>query len=147
MLISLLLSIISQDVYIVDRVETIEYNHFFDGEGKHVFDQLDFWDSDPKIIAWRLKKNNSMVVKRNYLTEEYEVIWVDGETSRRVIAKTYKETWKQIDPELEDRVKHPKERRIELSSRPDYEAAKLKEIHEKFFGRSDSTDRLAKRRR
>src|SRR5687768_7814220 len=39
----------------VDQVEVIEYNHFYDEHGRHVFDQLLFYDWSPRDNRYQIR--------------------------------------------------------------------------------------------
>lgn len=102
-----------------DRVDLIEVNHFFDDCGKHVFDQIIFYDwsaqySRYNVRAWRLLKRPAQVPHRDWSNREYVAIWHDGSVLRKVEATTIRESWTQYDPELIERAYLPKEQRREL---------------------------------
>lgn len=101
-----------------DRVDVIEVNHFYDEEGRLVFDQIIFWEWCPvtkrhQVVAWRLLKKYSAWPERR--GREWQSMWIDGELLRRVIAPSIRETWTQYDPELEERKLLRKEHRRELT--------------------------------
>lgn len=102
-----------------DRVDLIEVNHFFDEHGKHVFDQVIFYDWSPQfsrynVLAWRLLKDVAQVPYREGSRQDYVAIWHDGAVLRKVQAETVRESWTQYDPELVERAYLPKEQRREL---------------------------------
>ncbi len=104
----------------VDQVEVIEYNHFYDEQGRHVFDQLIFYDWSPRenryqIRDWRLIKTVSQAPYHDANRGFYVATWHDGLTLRQVRAASVRETWTQYDPELIERAVLPKEQRRELS--------------------------------
>lgn len=104
----------------VDQVEVIEYNHFYDEQGRHVFDQLIFYDWSPRenryqIRDWRLIKTVSQSPYYDVNRGLYLATWHDGLTLRQVRAAAIRETWTQYDPELLERSVLPKEQRRELS--------------------------------
>lgn len=104
-----------------DQVDVVEVNHYYDDEGEHVFDQLIFrdWDYEAnrfQVRAWRLLKSPSQLPARNFQTGTYDVLWHDGDTTRRVEAKVFRESWTQHDPEMRERSFLPKEQRMELYS-------------------------------
>lgn len=103
----------------VERVDLVELNHFFDDQGRHVFDQVIFydWSSEDnryQVRAWRLIKSASQNPRRDWETDNYVATWQDGSILRKVLAKNMKETWTQHDPELTEREHLPKEMRREL---------------------------------
>lgn len=113
------LTLLPSDDVVVDSVDMIEVNHFHDDEGGHVFDQLIFrdWDAQAnrfQVRAWRLLKFTGQWPTHNWLTGRYEIIWHDGEITRRVEAKAMRETWTQHDPEMRERDYLPKEKRRRL---------------------------------
>ena len=66
-----------------DEVDLIEINHFYDGKGNPVFDQIIFYDWSPtqcrfNVRAWRLLKKPGQVPQRNWKTGKYEAVWHDG---------------------------------------------------------------------
>jgi hypothetical protein len=102
-----------------DRVDLIEVNHFYDAQGKHVFDQLIFYDWSPSqvrynVLAWRLYKHPTQIPQRSWRQRDYVARWMDGMVLREVRAETIRESWTQYDPELVERAYLPKEQRREL---------------------------------
>ncbi len=103
-----------------DRVELMEVNHFYDEHGKHVFDQVIFYDWCEKdcryhVRAWRLLKKQAQLPARNWKHGDYVAVWQDGDLLRRVRAKSVRESWTQHDPELAEREFLPKEKRRDLA--------------------------------
>lgn len=106
-----------------ESVDLIETNHFYDEQGRLVFDQTIFYDWDRsadryQVRAWRLVKHPSQLPQRDWRTGRYVATWIDSkdgsECLRRVESEAIKETWSQHDPELAEREYLPKERRREL---------------------------------
>lgn len=102
-----------------DEVDLVEINHFYDENGRHVFDQLIFYDwsaeeSRFQVRAWRLLKTPSQIPQRNWKRGEFESVWHDGEVLRKIHAASFRETWTQYDPELVERAALPREQRREL---------------------------------
>lgn len=97
--------------FVVDEVELVEWNHYYDGQGRHVFEQLIFWDWNGKkgkheIVDWRMYKHHGMIPIKDERDGMYKVIWHDaahGGGWRRVNAKYFRKTFTQYDPELEER--------------------------------------------
>ena len=111
-----------------EQVDLIEVNHFYDDQGRHVFDQVIFYDWDDNhsrhmVRAWRLVKNPSQLPQRNWKDDTYSALWFDNDVLRRVQAKSMRESWTQYDPELVEREYLPKEKRKDL--RPTKIARKL----------------------
>jgi hypothetical protein len=104
-----------------ERVDLMEVNHFYDEQGRLVFDQVIFYDWSPDhsrymVRAWRLVKNPSQLPERDWRDGGYLAVWQDGEILRRVRAQSMRESWTQYDPELAEREYLPKEKRKELRS-------------------------------
>ena len=89
------------------RVDLIELNHYYDCQGKHQFDQVIFYEWSPDfrrfhVIAWSLVEGDLKRLPRRLpgsgLTS---VTWFDRDAKvhREVLAKLYRETWSQSDPE------------------------------------------------
>lgn len=102
-----------------DEVDLIEVNHYYDEYGKHVFDQLIFYDWSSQesrfhVRAWRLIKHDSQVPHRDWVKDEFVTTWKDGDLLRTVRAEMLRETWTQYDPELLERAALPKSQRREL---------------------------------
>lgn len=117
---TMLLSVIPLDLPIVDQVDVIETNHFYDDQARHVFDQLVFYewsrrDSRYQICDWRLIKSPTQVPQKDEKRNLYTVTWHDGQVLRQVRAISVRETWTQFDPELIERQFLPKEWRKELT--------------------------------
>lgn len=103
-----------------DRVDLIEVNHFYDEHGKHVFDQIIFYDWCSKdcrhhVRAWRLLKKPAQLPFRNWSQGDYVAVWHEGDVLRRVRAASIRESWTQYDPELVEREFLPKEKRRDLT--------------------------------
>jgi hypothetical protein len=102
-----------------EKVDLMEVNHFYDEQGRLVFDQVIFYDWSPldsryMVRAWRLVKNPTQLPERDWRDGGYLAVWQDGEIVRRVQAASMRESWTQYDPELVEREFLPKERRKEL---------------------------------
>jgi hypothetical protein len=108
-----------------ETVDLIEVNHFYDEQGRLVFDQVIFYDwsegdSRYMVRAWRLVKSPTQLPQRDWKSGGYVALWQDcgqgGEVLRRVHSQSIRETWTQHDPELVEREYLPKERRKELQN-------------------------------
>jgi len=100
-----------------ETIDVIEVNHFYDDSGKHVFDQIIFWEyrrADGAVTthdcalgrvvqACRFIKCYSQMPQRDYGRGCTTTIWHDGDTLRRVRAACWFETWTQFDPEVANR--------------------------------------------
>ena len=121
-----LLSLTSQPALgeaVVEQVDLIEVNAFYDETGRPVFDQIIFydWDWDAgryQVLAWRLIKKADQYPQRNWGGGGYVAIWFDGDTLRKVKSYAVSHTFTQTDPELTARDSLPKEQRRELKSGP-----------------------------
>ena len=105
-----------------DEVDLVEVNHFYDEQGRHVLDQTIFYEWCPlqsrfNIRAWRLIKSPNQLPQRDWKRDEFVTKWRDGDTLRTVVAKSFRESWTQYDPELVEQQFLPKEHRKELCRR------------------------------
>lgn len=115
----LALSAPGPELVLHDECDVIELNHFYDDQGRQVFDQVIFFTWDGRrhqVLDWRLVKQPSHLPHRNWsaVGEQWQCLWVDerdGNRLRRVVARSCRETWTQFDPELVERESLPKERR------------------------------------
>lgn len=125
----LLLSVVPQPGgALVDRVDLIELNHYYDEQGRHVFDQLIFYDWSGRhsrfmVRDWRLVKSIRQLPSRDFPSGGWVAVWQDGDVLRRVWANSYRETLTQYDPELEEREYLHKDDRRKLSPAPRVVAA------------------------
>lgn len=114
------------------RIDLIELNHFLDDTGRHVFDQLVFyeWNAEQaayRVIAWRMVKRNSQLPQRTWRPHGYKCVWQDEGVMREIWAPAFRETWSQSDPERENRKKFSENRRPELALPSRIQAAKMRE--------------------
>jgi hypothetical protein len=96
-----------------ERVDLIELNHFYDDLGRHVYDQLIFyeWAPDAKhflVRAWCLvdeKQAGTVKPWRSWPSREWNVRYHDRENRvlRKITSKQFRETWTQVDPERANR--------------------------------------------
>jgi hypothetical protein len=86
------------------RVDLVEVNHYYDEDGRKLLDQAIFFDwceatNRYQVREWRLLRT----------TEEFPRLAPNGTYATRVgrdsivVAKRYRETWSQYDPELIER--------------------------------------------
>jgi hypothetical protein len=106
---------------VVDAVDMVEVNHFYDDHGELVFDQLIFYDwceraNRFQVRAWRLLKATAQRPQRNWNGGGFVIVWHDGDLLRRVEAQVFRETWTQHDPEMDERSILAKEKRRELTA-------------------------------
>ena len=118
-------SLIIAAVCIVPRCDTpaescdlIEVNHFFGHQGELIFSQAIFWDwkhDRYEVRAWRLVKVPGQLPARDWQHGGYVTAWKD-EGLRRVRASEVRETWTQVDVEMEQRQVLPAEKRRGLKA-------------------------------
>lgn len=106
-----------------ERVDLIEVNHYYDENGKHILDQVLFYEWDDRearyqVRAWRLLKVPSQFPRPCANGQGYETTWREGKDARVVQAPKFRETWTQYDPELLERRVLPREERHELFQAP-----------------------------
>ncbi len=120
LIVLLALSVVPPTDVCSETVDVVEVNHFYDDQGRLVFDQVIFYDwhhqqSHYHVRAWRLIKTPSQIPRRCHSSQfGYVTIWHDGYALRRVVAISLRETWTQYDPELLERELLPKQLRCEL---------------------------------
>ncbi len=115
----LLSSIVPRTKVVRETFDLVEVNHFYDENGKLVFDQCmwylwEYPNPTYNLHAWRLVKVPSIIPVKDYKMNAYVSLWDDGDIQRVVYAKHIKETWTQYDPELVEREVLPKEERCDL---------------------------------
>lgn len=90
-----------------ERVDLIEFNHYYDDLGRHQFDQVIFYEWSPDfrrfhVIEWSLVEGDLRRVPSKVAgSGDYVVRWYDrnAKVQREVHSKLYRETWSQSDPE------------------------------------------------
>lgn len=105
-----------------DRVDLVEINHFYDDQGRLVFDQVIYYDwcsqtDRYQVRDWRLLKDPFQIPLRDWHNGGYSSEWRDPKQRdglRRVRSTSVRETWTQDDPELEEREVLAQEKRKEL---------------------------------
>lgn len=88
-----------ESLVLIDTVDVIEHNRFYDEHGALVFEQAIFkeWDGERhQVRDWRLVKPGFTMLPTGCL------FW-DGDRLRRVTAKQVQHSWTQYDPELTER--------------------------------------------
>ena len=114
------------DEVTVDQVDLVEVNHFYDDQGRLVFDQVIYFDWSAQqgryqVRDWRLLKTQTQVPLRDWREGGYVSEWEDFKQRnglRRVKSKSVRETWTQYDPELVEREFLAQEKRAELTRIP-----------------------------
>jgi hypothetical protein len=92
-----------------EEVDLIELNHFHDCLGRHVYDQVIFYEWSHElqryhVRAWCLVEDRELLSRRpakSYSDNRYYVRWHDRDQQlqRHITSKHYRESWTQIDPE------------------------------------------------
>lgn len=109
-----------------EHVDAIELNHSFDARGHLVYDQVILFERTPttgrfQVRAWYLADDRETLNRRPLLNNNglYECFVVDSNErlTRRIVSRVFRESWSQIDPEREDKKRHPESLRIELVKR------------------------------
>jgi len=109
-------------------VDLIELNHFYDQQGRLVYDQVIFYERAPEsgrfqVRAWCLVEDRESLNRRpikNHQTELYQVDWFDTDQRllRKVTSRLYRESWTQIDPERTNKKIHDERLRIAMIQSP-----------------------------
>ena len=95
---------------VIQQADVVEYNHFYDDNGKHVFDQLILWKWD--YFVGSNVSHGFKIVKGNESIEPKCILWEEGEEIHKIDSKCpLYETWTQYDPENKNREVFPKELR------------------------------------
>ncbi len=103
-----------------DQVDLVEINHYYDEQGRLVFDQLIYYEWCPvqcrfNVRDWRLLKSPTQKPHRDWQRGGYVATWHDAGVLRRVHADQLNESWTQYDPELVERAYLPRDKRKELT--------------------------------
>ena len=114
LLLLLTMAILPRESAVRESCDVVELNHFYDDNGRKVFDQVIFYDWDGarhQVRDWRLVKDPSQLPQRDWESGEYVALFCDKSVLRQVRAASLRETWTQYDPELIERQSLPKEQR------------------------------------
>lgn len=111
-----------------EHVDLIELNHFYDQQGRHVYDQVIFYEHSPEtgrflVRAWCLVEDREHFNRRpikNIETNLYQVDWADKEQglTRRITSRLFRESWTQLDPERANKKLLDERSRISLVQNP-----------------------------
>ncbi len=92
-----------------EQVDLIELNHFHDCLGRHVYDQVIFYEWSEEhlqyhVRAWCLVEDRELENRRpvkSYSDDRYHVRWHDRDQNlnRCITSLHFRESWTQIDPE------------------------------------------------
>lgn len=126
LLLTLILASNPPEDVLIEHVDILELNHYYDDQGELVFRQLIFWswhdtgtDYLPSgrfnIRAWRLINNG---VKEHVVidTPNNRIIFHDQTKLRKISFTTFIETWTQYDIELYERKYLPQNMRKGLKN-------------------------------
>lgn len=106
-----------------DEVDLIEINHYRDEKGRHVVDQIIFYDWSSidgrlHVRDWRMLKRPAQIPHRDWQRGDFVAVWQDrqnGESLRTVRAPAMRETWTRYDPEIIDKEMVPESLRRKLT--------------------------------
>ena len=111
-----------------EHVDLIELNHFYDQQGRLVYDQVIFYARAPEtgrfqVRAWCLVEDREYLNRRpvkNYETQIYQVDWYDSDQRllRKISSRLYRESWSQVDPERANKRFHDERLRISMVQNP-----------------------------
>jgi hypothetical protein len=111
-----------------EPVDLIELNHFHDACGRHVYDQVIFYQLAPetgkfRVRAWCLVEDRESISRRPVQdpnTGWVRVEWYDDQQQilRRITSKLYRESWTQVDPERTDKAVWDERSRFSLIQCP-----------------------------
>ena len=122
-------TVISKNTGVAEEyVDLIELNHFYDHQGRHVYDQVIFYEQAPEsgrflVRAWCLVEDREHQNRRpikDASSELYRVHWYDSDQRmhRKIVSQLYRESWTQVDPERANKRIHDEHSRISLVQVP-----------------------------
>lgn len=125
--VTLCLAVIASPFIAAEKVDLVELNHFHDALGRHVYDQVIFYEwshehNEYHVRSWKLVDERTAIDVKPRLSEAsrvYESRWFDREERfyRVVRAEHYRESWTQIDPERENKKLLHEQLRVDLVKR------------------------------
>lgn len=95
----------------VDRRDMVEVNHVCDCDGHIKFTQIIAWEWLPDYAVYRAQ--DWRIIDGWHDTSGVISAWKDG-TLWRVRAKLFRETWTDIDVEMQDRKFFPEQKRAKV---------------------------------
>jgi len=111
-----------------EYVDLIELNHFYDQQGRLVYDQVIFYEHAPEtgrfqVRAWCLVEDRETLNRRpikNYQSQLYQVDWFDTDQRifRKITSRLYRESWTQVDPERANKKLHDERLRVSMVQNP-----------------------------
>ncbi len=112
-----------------ENVDLIELNHFHDDLGRHVYDQVIFYEwseaqAQYLVRAWCLLEPTELISRRptqSHHDDRYHVRWFDPDQNirRHLSSRLYRETWTQTDPERMNKRILDERNRTALYRRPE----------------------------
>lgn len=114
--------VVSAGPVVEDYTDLIEFNHVHDCKGNPIFDQVIAWkwyrdENKYHVRVWKMFEAGDTPPKCNYSSGLYSHRWCDNSRQRIVVAKYYRESWTQFDPERADLVEIPADARQSLRKR------------------------------
>lgn len=111
-----------------EHVDLIELNHFYDELGRHVYDQVIFYEWAPDtcehyVRAWCLvdpKETPNCTPRQNHRDQRWHVRWFDRDNRvvREVDSLHFRESSTQTDPERLNKKKLDEKLRVALIQVP-----------------------------
>lgn len=122
-------TVISKNTGVAEEyVDLIELNHFYDHQGRHVYDQVIFYEQAPEsgrflVRAWCLVEDRDHQSRRpvkDANSQRYRVSWYDSDQHihRKIVSQIYRESWTQVDPERANKKIHDEHSRTSLVQVP-----------------------------
>lgn len=115
---------VSSDGTLSECVDLIELNHFYDRQGKHVYDQVIFYERHPgngkyHVRAWCLVEDRESLNRRplrDEVSNLYRVDWLDNDQQvrRSIRSRLFRESWTHTDPERTDKRQLDERMRLHL---------------------------------
>jgi hypothetical protein len=110
-----------------DHVDLVELNSFHDCLGRHVYDQIIFWEWRPDlnryhVRAWCLVDDRDLIDRRP-TKRHSDGLWVtqwqdrDASLMRTITATHYRHSYSQVDPERENKKLLDERDRLQLTKR------------------------------
>ena len=103
------LSTVPLEMPVTEQVDTIELNHFYDCEGRHVFDQAIVYGWNRATCRYDVRC--WWIIKCEADEPRRDMLRFDGQVMRRVKAGRVFRSFTQYDPELNARQRVPVEER------------------------------------
>lgn len=114
LLVIAVLAIVPQSPVARDGVERLELNNFYDLDGRLVFTQVIGWEANETVRFWRMAKTADMTPRPDAIHGGCVLRWIDSDVTREVRARSFAESWTQVDVETANRTVLPAELRRKL---------------------------------